>query len=117
MATRDYVQTEVRGFGDYAVKVIWTGLLADDDGDPLLAVAFRKMSIQFTGTFGGATIVLQGSNDGTNWVTLDDVEGAALSKSATGMETSGDFSLYVRPKVTGGDGTTALVATLIGGRV
>lgn len=105
MAIINYTQTEVRGFQDYAIKVTWETLTeTNTTGEAFLIAAFNTIAIQFAGTFGGATIVLEGSIDGTTYFTLDDVEGAAISKTSAGMETSGDYALYVRPKVTGGTG-------------
>ena len=39
----------------------------------------REGNLQVIGTFGGATVILQGSNDGTNWFALKDRYGAAIS--------------------------------------
>lgn len=74
-------------------------------------------SVQFTGTFGtGGTILLEGSNDGTNYVTLTDPQGNAISKTAAGIEAIEETTVYIRPRVSAGDGTTSLVATLFLGR-
>lgn len=103
MAVISYTQTEVRGFQDYAVKVTWEGLnTTDTTGEAFMIAAFNTVAIQFAGTFDGTTIVLEGSIDGVSYFTLDDVEGAAISKTSAAMETSGDYALYVRPRVSGG---------------
>ena len=39
-------------------------------------------TLQAFGTFDSATLVLQGSNDGTNWETLSDTNGTAISLAA-----------------------------------
>jgi len=105
MAVIDYVQTEVRSFQDYAIKVTWETLTeTNSTGAPFLIAAFNTIAIQFAGTFGGGSVVLEGSIDGATYFTLDDVEGAAISKSAAGMETSGDYALWVRPRVASGTG-------------
>ena len=61
-------------------------------------------SVQFIGTFGGATLVLQGSNDGTNWVTLNDKDGNAISTAAAGAYDFSTAMRYVRPSPSGGTG-------------
>lgn len=60
--------------------------------------------IQAIGTFGGGTVVLQGSNDNINWVTIKDLTGVDVSlTSAGGAEFSTSF-IYLRPLITGGTG-------------
>lgn len=93
--------------------VTWTGLLNGDDGSPFEAYDFGDQSIQFGGTFGtGGTIVWEGSNDGVTYFTLTDVQTTAISKTAAALEQVTEATRYVRPRVTGGDGSTSLVATL-----
>lgn len=62
-------------------------------------------AVQFTGTFDSATAVLQGSNDGTNWVTLDDLSGVAISMTAAGAAEFSTAMLYIRPSTSGGGGS------------
>mgnify|MGYP001106044548 CR=1 FL=1 len=59
----------------------------------------------FTGTFDSATAVLQGSNDGTNWLTLLDTTGAAISMTATGYAELSTAFAYIRPRTYGGGGS------------
>jgi hypothetical protein len=113
MATRSYTSTEIRGFYDHAHKIVWSGLLNGDDGDPVAVPGAALKTIQFTGTFGvGGTIVLEGSVDGTNYVTLTDLQGNNISKTAAALEGVQEFVFYVRPRVTAGDGSTDLAAHL-----
>lgn len=92
----------------------WAALAAGETGDAAaLVAAFADRSIQFTGTFGGATVVLQGSNDGTNYFTLKDPFGNDVSVTAAALVQVLEVTLHTRPKVTGGDGTTALAAVLL----
>lgn len=91
----------------------WTGLLNGDDGVPIQFGAFTDRSIQFVGTFGtGGTIVLEGSNDGVNYVTLTDPQANAISKTSASIEAISEATRYVRPRVTAGDGSTNLAAYL-----
>jgi len=94
-------------------QVQWT-LSAGDDGAPVSLAEFTDRSVQFTGTFGGASVALQGSNDltsPTNWFPLTDYQGNDISKSAAALEGIAEPTVWVRPLVTGGSGTT-IVATL-----
>jgi len=70
-------------------------------------------SVQVHGTFGvGGTVLIEGSNDGTNWYTLTDPQGNALSVTAAKIEAISEPTVYVRPRVTAGDGTTSLTVTI-----
>lgn len=94
--------------------VVWTGLLNTDTGAPFERTDYSDRSVQVTGTFGtGGTLVIQGSNNGTNWSTLTDPQGNALSFTAAGLEQVQELVRFLRPNVTGGDGTTSLVVTML----
>jgi hypothetical protein len=93
--------------------VTWSNLANGDDGAPLEYGAFADRSIQFSGTFGaGGTVVFEGSNDGVTYVTLTDPQGNAISKTGAAIEAVTEATRYVRPRVTGGDGTTSISAYL-----
>lgn len=118
MATVSFTVSEIKGFGEYAHVITWASLANGDSGSAVEMPGSAVRSVQFTGTFGtGGTIVLEGSNDGTNYVTLTDPQGSAISKTAAGLEAIEELTRYVRPRVTAGDGTTALNAYLVVKRV
>ena len=74
--------------GDYNSKqILWEGLTtADGTGHPAPVDEWPELSFQVTGTFGGCTVVMQGSNDGgTTWATLRDDLGNALGVTAAGL--------------------------------
>jgi len=65
--------------------------------------------VQAFGTFGGATVALQGSNDGTNWVNLNDVNGVEIALTAAdGAEFTSSF-IFIRPDASGGSGDSITV--------
>jgi hypothetical protein len=100
-----------------AWAVAWT-LANAEAGDQLEMPGASDRSVQVSGTFGGATAVLQGSNDGVTWNTLTDPQGNALSFTAGGLEAVLELTRYVRPSVSGGDGTTSVAFVLcVAGRV
>jgi hypothetical protein len=95
----------------------WAGLLNGDDGGPVELPSFPDVSVQVGGTFGtGGTIVMEGSNDGTTYFTLTDPQGNTVSKTSAALEQIEELVRYRRPRVTGGDGTTALTVTLLARR-
>ena len=62
-------------------------------------------TVTITGTFAAATVVLQGSNDGTNWFTVIDRYGSAISFAAAGYAEVSTAFKYLRPSTSGGGGT------------
>jgi hypothetical protein len=118
MATRTASVAEVKGFGEYAHVITWEGLLNGDVGSAIEMPGSHIRSVQIVGTFGvGGTVVIQGSNDGTNYVTLTDPQANNLSKTAAALESIQELTRYIRPEVTGGDGTTDLKVYLLVKRV
>lgn len=93
--------------------VTWSGLLNLDTGEAYEAAEFADRAAQVTGTFGvGGTVSIEGSNDGTNWAILADPQGTPLTFTATKIEQLLESPRYIRPNVTAGDGSTALVVTV-----
>lgn len=92
----------------------WSGLDSDDSGAPAQLADYPDKTVTITGTFGaGGTIKIQGSNNGTDWFTVTDAQGNAIEKTAASMELITENPLYIRPLVTGGDGTTALAVQIL----
>ena len=90
----------------------WTPLTTTNaDGDPI-SYASNGMggcTFQVNGTFGvGGVVVVEGSNNGVNWYTLNDQANLAVSFSAAGLKTVRDVPLYMRPRVSAGDGSTSV---------
>lgn len=100
MPTIPVTRTEVSA--GYAIMATWAGLANGDDGAAFEAPEYGDRVVQFQGTFGSGTIVLQGSNDGTNWHTLNDAGNAAISKTANSLETVMEVPRFVRPLLSGG---------------
>lgn len=118
MAVRTGVLTTLLDFKNDALLITWSGLLNSDTGDPYEIPSASDRSIQFQGTFGtGGTIQIEGSNDGTNYIVLTDPQGNAITKTAAAIEAITELPRYIRPRVTAGDGTTNLVASLFMKRV
>lgn len=115
MATVNYAPSAVPGYLENATAILWETLTTTNDtGQALQMGGSTIRSVQITGTFGaGGTVVLEGSNDGTNYVTLTDPQGNALSKTAAGIEAIQEITRYIRPRVTAGDGTTDLDVTML----
>jgi hypothetical protein len=72
-----------------------------------------QRSIQIEGTANGATVAVQGSNDGTNFENLNDISGAAITGKSTGVLLQiQQPCLWIKWVLTGGGASTAIVITL-----
>lgn len=96
-------------------QVLWTTLTEEDTAASVLPGSLAGVvgSVQVIGTFAGATVVWQGSNDGTNWWNLKDTSGTAISFTAAGGADFSTAALYVRPSASGGGGTQDLDVYMI----
>ena len=102
----EHTQTTLPGRN--AMKVSWQGLGQDEQGDSFLLSSFADRSAQVSGVFGGATVVIEGSNNDTTYHTLTDPQGNLLSFTTPGLELVMELVSSIRPRVVGGDGTTSL---------
>lgn len=97
-------------------RVTWGALVNGDAGDMIGpdTALWSDRSLQVTGTFGASgTLVWEGSNDGVNFYTLNAPQGTALSFNTAAMRQVLEGALFMRPRITAGDGTTALAVTLM----
>jgi hypothetical protein len=118
MATIIPTFSKIRGpsGGIDAVVVNWTPLANSGDiGQAIQRVDVSDRAVQVTGTFAGATIVFEGSNDGVNYFTLSNPVGTALSLTAAGLMQVNQPAAWMRPHVTAGSGAS-LTVTLTGRR-
>ena len=69
-----------------------------------------------TGTFGSATLAIQGSADGTNWVTLNDVNGNAATLTADGHRHVQATPRFMRPFLTVAGSGAAITVTCLARR-
>lgn len=101
-------------------KVAWTGGATADGA--ALGVEMPEHAdncVQATGTIGGATLTIEGSNDSTNgsdgnWETLNNAQGSALSFTSltSTIKQIVERPRWIRPKLTGGT-ATGIAVTLI----
>ena len=114
MATITVVASNPAGHGSNVEKYFWETLTETNaDGSPVTPAGLINGTVQVTGTFGSATVVLQGTCDGTNWVTVEDNAGNAISLTAAG---AADFScnyLSLRPFSSGGTGQDVDVTMIL----
>lgn len=96
----------------------WSTITNGDTGLPVEWIQHADRCVSVTGTFGvGGTVVIQGSNDNTNWYTLNNAQSVALSLTAAGLKQVVELPRYMRPAVTAGDGATDIDVILIMRRI
>lgn len=80
----------------------WVLLTADPTGDAVELPGAADRSIQFAGTWGGATAALQGSNDGATWGALTNpATGAAITATVdANIAAVVENPRYIRAKLT-----------------
>lgn len=95
--------------------VTWAGLTTTNaDGAPTgyASNGMGGVTFQVAGTIGaGFAMVVEGSNDGVTYYTLNDQANTAINFTALGLKTVRDAPLWIRPRVTAGDGTTNVTVT------
>ena len=87
-------------------RLVWSGAATGDTINPFTVSQQYGLaaSVQAVGTFGGATVKLQVSNDGTNWADAKDVLGDVVTMTATGYFELSLSAAYIKPVITGGTG-------------
>jgi hypothetical protein len=99
-------ETEEIALSDDRVFVTtWTGIASGDTCEAVRRGAVRDRCVQVTGTFGAATIAIQGSNDSENYAALKDTLGNALSFTSAGIKQVLEIPLYIKPTISGSGGT------------
>ncbi len=95
-----------------AMLYTWAITSTNTEGLSIDAHEYGDRSVQFAGSFDGASVSLQGSNDGTNWATLTDPQGNALTKSASALETVMEVPRYTKVTSSGGGGSQSITVSL-----
>lgn len=108
MATINFDRQDLIGGN---LSYIWSPLANTDSGEPAAHAASADRTVQVTGTFGvGGTVVIEGSLDGVSYFTLHDTQGYVLSFTSAGLRVLLENCVYIRPRVTAGDGSTSIKA-------
>jgi hypothetical protein len=121
MAVRARTTNRIEFFKDDAHVFLWTGLTQAtlDSGDPVQMPGSADRSVQVLGTLGAAgSVRIEGSNVAAptvdaDWAVLTDPQGNALDISALKIEQVMEIPLWIRPRITAGDGTTSLSVLLL----
>lgn len=98
-------------------QVQWSGGAGGDTGAQFELKQWDDVTVQVSGTFGTSTVTIKGSNDGTNWHTLNckhvsSGSNHTLSYTAAGLDEMLDSPRYIRPEVSAGTGTGIQVTAI-----
>lgn len=103
--------------GDGSVRIVtWSAGATGDSGSAVESAAWADRCVHVTGTFGGATVAIQGSNDGSDWQTLNNAQGTAATFTAAGLKQIVEVPRFMRPTVTGG-AASAIKVVLVARRM
>ncbi len=99
------------GVNGGGLKIVWAALTENDtaiawDG----GVMYPEKSVQIEGLTAGDTVVIQGSNDESNYLILTDKQGGDMSfagANGDGMKKIEENPRQIRPDITGGTGVSA----------
>jgi hypothetical protein len=98
-------------------RVDWTGIITGDTivsfGIPAKVGAVG--AVQIDGTFGGATVTLQASNDNATFFQMKDVNNTNISATSAGYFEFRTGAMYIRPVVTGGSANSINVKVALRG--
>lgn len=118
MATVDYALTPELGdplFGRGASYTFaWTLTDTDADGAPIrIGSNVVDITFQLAGTFDGATLVIEGTNDASTWLTHTDLDGSAMSYTSvpSALAAPRELGRRIRPRTSGGGGSQSVVVT------
>lgn len=105
---------QIKADGARSARWQWLSMGDDDEGSPVIVGERPDGSIQAEGTFAGATVTLEGSNDGVNWFTLTDDQGNPVTFTAAGLNLFIPRPWKIRPTTSGGGGSTINATLLLG---
>lgn len=98
---------------DDLVLASWAITTANLDGLKVEFGQWADRCFTASGTWGGATLAIQGSNDGTNWMTLNIASSGTATASADKAMQIVETPRYVRPYLTtAGSGAVITVMML-----
>ena len=105
---------ELQGDGSVQLFVFTPLTTTNADTAPIEWTQSADRCVQLNGTWGvGGTVVIEGSNNGTVWITLNTAQGTAASFTADALKQIVEVPRYARARVTGGDGTTSITASFV----
>lgn len=121
MATIQHTVEQIKDFKDDCHVITWTPMTQTglDVGTPLKMPGSADRSVQLLGTLGtGGVVTMEGSNVpepsvNADYATLTDPQGNALTLDTLKIEQISEATLWIRPRVTAGNGSTSLTVRML----
>jgi hypothetical protein len=113
MATINPTLTTIGAQDGSVKKAVWS-FTGSDTGVAIRYAEWADRSVQMSGTWNGATVLWEGSNDGgTTYLPLTDPQGNAISKTADAIEAVTEICELARPRVSAGSVTAVTVTAIL----
>lgn len=115
MAEKAYVQIQNKGVRTNDLAVYWV-LEQGDTATPITIPRYSDRTVHIFGTFGGASVSLEGSIDpaGVVYGVLTDDDKSDITQTASAApRVVIPNVLTVKPTITGGDGSTSITIALM----
>jgi|SRR3954466_7942308 hypothetical protein len=108
--------TDMSSKGDgSAQRVVWAAVTESDTFAAAAMPEYTARSVHVSGTFGGATVVLNGSNTGTNYFGLNNMAGTAISVATEALKQVLEGVINYQPAASGGTSQSLTVTMLFVG--
>jgi len=109
------VNPTITKLGADAAKIVWVLTNTNADGAVLDKhwADYADRTVSVDGTFGGASVAIQGSADGSSWASLTDHSGTDIAMSAAASVVISEIPLKTRPLLSGGAGATINVTMVL----
>lgn len=101
---------------DNNLLVSWAGLAATTTSVGSVVSGFARCSdrtVHIYGNFGGSTVALHGSLDGTTYTVLTDPQGNAISKTSASIESIEELVDFIKPVVAVDGTATGTISVVV----
>lgn len=98
-----------------AMLAVWASATEADTFAAVKMPEYVQRTVSIQGTFGGATVVVNGSIDGTNYTGLTNPAGVAISKTSAAVVGVFESTQYYQPAASGGTGQVLVLSMLFVG--
>lgn len=88
----------------------WAALAGAESGLGAQFSGRPDRTVQVSGTFGSATVILEGSNDNVTWFALTKPGNTPISFTSAGGCAIVEAAVFIRPTSSGGTGSSIVVA-------
>lgn len=110
--------TDVSAKGDGStILAIWAAVTESNTCNPISYPSHSDKSIQVAasagGGFGGSSTALKGSNDGTNYSSLNDPSSTTIAITAAGIKAVLENTVNIQPVCSGGSSQKIDISVLV----